>query len=79
MIIEALCVFGGAVAKPLYDKFIEPLVDKEKSAIRLRCRADMLEGFAALNKSRKEAKESKKAAEVKDKPKTVRHPAPAGA
>ena len=82
ILVATLSALIGAAAKPAYDKFIEPLINKEKSAIRLRCRAAMLEGFAALNKSRKEDKAAKKAAEAEvkvEKPKTVRHPAPAGA
>jgi hypothetical protein len=62
-----LIVIGGAVAEGsrwLYFHTLERFVDPEKAAIRLRCRASMLEAFVALSKSRKEAKATVKAAKA---------------
>jgi len=79
MIIETLCVLAGVIAKPVYDRYVEPIVDKEKSAIRLRCQATLLEGFAALSKARKEAKEAKEQAKATVKAAKAAKPALAGA
>ena len=52
MIIETLLVLAGGLAKPVYDKYIEPLLDAEKAAIRSDCRALFLRKCAALKKQR---------------------------